>query len=107
MSDTRRGVVVGHRSVAVSLIDAAEQITGMRGALTAVSNTGCDRGALEARVAEAVGPGRAMLLVDLPAGSCLISVLRRLRDRQDAEVVTCVNLAMLVDFLFHTDLALA
>jgi|SRR5690606_37494302 len=105
MSESLRGVVVGHGSVAVSLIDAAEQITGLRGVLTAVTNSGCDRGTLEERVAGAVGSGPAVVFVDLAAGSCLIAVLRRLRDREDVEVVTGVNLAMLVDFLFHTDLA--
>ena len=52
---------------------------GPIGALVAVSNTGCDRGALEERVAEAVGPGPAVVFVDLASGSCLFAVLNRLR----------------------------
>lgn len=99
-----RGVVVGHGRVAQALVEAAEEISGLRGILVPVSNAGCDRGALEERVASAVGEGAAVVFVDLAAGSCLLAVLRRLRDREDVRIVTGVNLAMLVDFLFHRTL---
>ncbi len=98
------GVVVGHGGVAKALVEAAEEITGLRGVLVPVSNTGCDRGALEERIVAAVGEGPAVVFVDLAAGSCLLAVLRRLRDREDVRIVTGVNLAMLVDFLFHRTL---
>ncbi len=101
-----RGVVVCHGRLADALVEAAEQISGVTGALTAVSNTGCDRGALEERVAEAVGAGPAVVFVDLSSGSCLFAVLKRLRSGGMAKVVTGVNLAMLVDFVFHRTLAL-
>ena len=48
-----------------------------------------------------------MVFVDLAAGSCLIAALRRLREHPDVRVVTGVNLAMLVDFLFHRTLSVA
>lgn len=105
MSDRLQGIVVAHGKVASALIEAAEQITGTRGALTPVSNTGCDRGALEARVEAAVAGRRSVVFVDLAAGSCLMAVLRNLRDNPDVRVVTGVNLAMLVDFLYHLELA--
>lgn len=105
MSDDLRGVVVCHGRLAGALVEAAEQISGVTGALAAVSNTGCDRGALEERVAEAVGPGPAVVFVDLASGSCLFAVLNRLRATNTAKVVTGVNLAMLVDFVFHRDLS--
>jgi mannose/fructose-specific phosphotransferase system component IIA len=107
MNDVReplRGIVVGHGSIAAALIEAAEQITGARGVLTAVSNAGCDRNALEERISSAVGSGPAVIFVDMAAGSCLIAVLRRFRERNEVRVVTGVNLAMLVDFLFHRTL---
>ena len=84
MSDDLRGVVVCHGRLAGALVEAAEQISGVTGALAAVSNTGCDRGALEE----------------------LFAVLNRLRATNTAKVVTGVNLAMLVDFVFHRSLAL-
>ena len=104
MSDELRGVVVCHGRLAGALVEAAEQISGVTGALTAVSNTGCDRGALEERIWAAIGEQASVVFVDLAAGSCLIAVLRRVRERPDVRVVTGVNLAMLVDFLFHRSL---
>jgi mannose/fructose-specific phosphotransferase system component IIA len=106
MSEELRGVVVCHGRLAGALVEAAEQISGVTGALMAVTNTGCDRGALEARVEEAVGAGPAVVFVDLASGSCLFAVLNRLRANAAAKVVTGVNLAMLVDFVFHRSLAL-
>lgn len=104
MSDGLRGVVVGHASIAKAMVEAAEQITGVSGALAAVSNAGCDRGALEDRIWDAVGGAPAVVFVDLAAGSCLVAALRRIREHPDVRVVTGVNLAMLVDFLFHRNL---
>ena len=106
MSDELHGVVVCHGRLAGALVDAAEQISGVTGALKAVSNTGCDRGALEERVAEAVGDGPAVVFVDLASGSCLFAVLNRLKATASAKTVTGVNLAMLVDFVFHRTLPL-
>ena len=106
MSEGLRGVVVCHGRLAGALVDAAEEISGVTGALIPVSNTGCDRGALEERVADAVGAGPAVVFVDLASGSCLFAVLKRLRSGGTVKVVTGVNLAMLVDFVFHRTLPL-
>jgi mannose/fructose-specific phosphotransferase system component IIA len=106
MSDELRGVVVCHAKLAGALIEAAEQITGVRDALVPVSNTDCDRGTLEEKVAGAVNGAPAVVFVDLASGSCLFAVLNRLRE-SDVRIVTGVNLAMLVDFLFHRSLPAA
>jgi len=102
-SDALRGVVVCHGGLAAALVGAVEQIAGRQVVLVAVSNEGCDRGSLEARVAEAVGTGPAVVFVDMASGSCLFAVLRKLRERDDIRVVTGVNLAMLIDFVFHPE----
>lgn len=102
-SDALRGVVVCHGPLAGALVGAVEQIAGQGGVLVAVSNEGCDRASLEARVAEAVGAGPAVVFVDMASGSCLFAVLRKLRERDDVRVVTGVNLAMLIDFVFHRE----
>ena len=105
MSEELRGVVVGHGEMARAMIGAAEQISGVRGALVPVSNTGCDRGTLEERMLSAVAGQPAVVFVDLASGSCLFAVLKRLRSEHAVKVVTGVNLAMLVDFLFHRALS--
>lgn len=107
MSEELVGVVVCHGSLANALVQAAEQISGVQAALVGVSNTGCDRETLEQRVLAAVGGRPAVVFVDLSSGSCLFAVLKRLRSEESVKVVTGVNLAMLVDFVFHRSLSAA
>jgi mannose/fructose-specific phosphotransferase system component IIA len=105
MSDELLGVVVCHGPLAGALVHAAEQISGIQGALVPVSNTGCDRETLEQRVLTAVDGKPAVVFVDLASGSCTFAVLKRLRGEPSVKVVTGVNLAMLVDFVFHRSLS--
>jgi mannose/fructose-specific phosphotransferase system component IIA len=105
MSEELRGVVVCHGAMAGALVQAAEQISGVDAAFIPVSNTGCDRDTLEQRVLAAVDKQPAVVFVDLASGSCLFAVLKRLRADQSVRVVTGVNLAMLVDFVFHRSLS--
>jgi mannose/fructose-specific phosphotransferase system component IIA len=98
-----RGVVVAHGSLAQAMVEAVEQITGVRDALTAVSNTGCDRGVLEQRIRQAVGADPALVFVDLPSGSCFFAVMHGLEHMPEVRMLTGVNLTMLVDFVFHRD----
>ncbi len=104
MSEALRGVVVCHGGLAKALVEAAESISGVTGVLRAVSNCGCVRVALEARGAEAVEGRPAVVFVDLASGSCLFAVLKGMRTLSGVTVVTGVNLAMLVDFVFHGSL---
>jgi len=99
-----RGVIVSHAAVAQALVSAVTAITGIEGALTPVSNEGCGTEALAERLRQAVGEGPAVLFVDLPGGSCLTSSLRYAKQHADIAVVTGVNLAMLLDFVFHRDI---
>jgi mannose/fructose-specific phosphotransferase system component IIA len=101
VSDDLRGVVVGHGNVGAALVAAAEEISGIKGVLVPVSNSGADRAMLEERVVAAVGDGPAIVFVDMPSGSCLIAAMRKLASRTDVRVVTGVNLVMLLEFLFH------
>lgn len=101
MSLPLKGVVVGHGTVAEAMVDAAEQISGVTGALVAVSNVDCDRDNLQERVLRAVGEEPALVFVDLPTGSCFFAAMRGLGRLAHARVVAGVNLSMLVDFVFH------
>jgi len=104
-SSPLRGVIVSHAAVAQALVSAVSVITGIDGALTPVSNEGCGTDALAERLKQAVGSGPAVLFVDLPGGSCLTSSVRYAKQHADIAVVTGVNLAMLLDFVFHRDVA--
>ena len=101
MTEDLRGVVVGHGNVGAALVAAAEEISGIKGVLVPVTNSGADRAMLEARVIAAVGDRPAIIFVDMPSGSCLIAAMRRLASQPDVRVVTGVNLVMLLEFLFH------
>jgi mannose/fructose-specific phosphotransferase system component IIA len=100
-----RGVIVSHAAVAQALVAAVHAITGIEDALTPVSNEGCGTEALAERLREAVGNGPALLFVDLPGGSCMTSSTRYARQHADIAVVTGVNLAMLLDFVFHRNVS--
>jgi mannose/fructose-specific phosphotransferase system component IIA len=107
MSEPLRGVVACHGRLAEALIDATERISGVSGALVPVTNSDCDRGLIERRIADAVGDGPAMVFTDLANGSCLIAAATLARKQGQVAVVTGVNLAMLIDFVFHRELSLA
>ena len=98
-----KGVVAAHGALAQSLVTAVESISGVSGVLQAVSNTDCDRGKLEERIHAAIGGAPAVVFVDLPSGSCLFAALSRLKSEPNVRVVTGVNLAMLIDFVFHRE----
>ena len=107
MTGGARGVVVTHARLGEALIEAAEEVSGVQGALVAVSNRGTNPGQLADLIAEAVGSGPAVVFVDLEAGSCGFASRAAQRTCGESAVVTGVSLPMLLDFLFHRDLPLA
>jgi mannose/fructose-specific phosphotransferase system component IIA len=104
MNSPLRGIIVTHAAVGEALVAAVASITGVTDALVPVSNEGCDREALSAALARAVGDKPGVLFIDLPGGSCLTGAATYAHGRADLAVVTGVNLAMLLDFVFHRDL---
>lgn len=106
MTPNLRGVVVGHAGLAEAMVRAVEEITGVSGALEAVSNAGCDRTVLAARVGAAATGAPAIIFVDLPCGSCFVAAMQAVATLEGIKVVTGVNLTMLLDFVFHRDATL-
>lgn len=102
-----RGVVVTHARLGEAMIEAAEEVSGITGALVAVSNRGVTPERLLERVTAAVEGGPAVVFVDLAAGSCGFAGRAAARDcPRGATVVTGVSLPMLLDFLFNRHLEL-
>ncbi len=110
MSERLVGVIVAHADMADALLAAVRSIVGDETGLVAVSNRGCDRQGLTRRIEAALaegGGGQALVFADLAGGSCAHIAAALAHLRSDIRVVTGVNLAMLVDFVFHRDLPLA
>jgi mannose/fructose-specific phosphotransferase system component IIA len=101
MSELLRGVVLAHADLAAALVGAAQAIAGDDTGLTPVSNAGCDRAAIAARLETAVGAGPALIFTDLAGGSCTTVAATVARDRPELRVVAGANLAMLLEFAFH------
>ena len=47
--------------------------------------------------------GPALVFIDMPSGSCLFAAMRQLQTMSGVRVVTGVNLAMLLEFVFHRE----
>jgi len=105
MSDRLVGIVLAHAEVANAFVSAVQSIAGDEHGLVAVSNTGCDRAALAARLDAAIAGRPSVVFADMPGGSCAFSAAAYAREHPTVAVVTGVNLAMLLDFAFHRDLA--
>jgi len=106
MSEKLSGVIVAHTELAEALLAAVQAIAGDETGLVAVSNRGSDLKALMKRIDEAVGGRPAVIFTDMPGGSCAHTAAALARGRPELRVVTGVNLAMLLDFVFHRELPL-
>ena len=102
-----RGVVVGHGDMPRGLLDAVRRIAGdAASALAAVSNDGKGPEPLRREVDAAAGDGPAIVFVDLQTGSCGVAAAYACRGSARRAVICGVNLPMLLDFVFHRELAL-
>ncbi len=106
MSEPVRGIVVAHGDLARALVDGAERISGVRGALIPVSNQGLGADELRTLLASHLEGGPAVLFVDLGGGSCGLAGLGAARRAAHVGVLTGVNLPVLLDFVFHRDMPL-
>lgn len=107
MSEPLHALIVTHAEVGAALVRAIHEIAGDVEGIAAVSNAGCGTEQLGERIVAALGPHPAVVFVDLPGGSCFQAAARHLRARKDVAVVAGVNLAMLLDFIYHRDVPAA
>ncbi len=99
-------MVVAHAELAEALVNCVNRIAGTSDALVAISNEGLPPDELQSRVSSAVGPGPAIVFVDLSSGSCAFAGRTVAVGSPEIAVITGVNLPMLLDFVFHRDLQL-
>lgn len=103
---SRRAIVAGHGDFAAGIVSAVVQITGRDDVFVALSNRGMSAQDVERTLRERVealspdGGAVAVIFTDLPAGSCTMAARRLQRERPGLSVVTGVNLAALLEFVF-------
>lgn len=107
MSSSIRGVVVAHGPMAEAMVASVRRIAGgAADALVPISNDGKSPADLRAELDEVIGDTPAIIFVDLQAGSCGMAATSCCRNRALRIPVTGVNLPMLLDFVFHTEVGI-
>ncbi len=107
MSEPVRGLIIAHSSLAAGMVAAVRQIAGVEeDALQPLTNEARGPEGLVAAVREAVGDAPAVLFTDLASGSCAFAARSVALQRPNTAVICGVNLPVLLDFVFHRDLAL-
>jgi mannose/fructose-specific phosphotransferase system component IIA len=103
-SDKPRAIVIGHGEFAGGLVSAVGQICGMAEKLVVLSMMGMTPGDIETAIREQLKrTGARVIFTDLPAGSATIAARRIVKDEPGLVLVSGVNLATLLDFVFSTD----
>ncbi len=96
-----RAVVAGHGTFPDGVVSAVEQITGRGSVLVSFSNVGLGREEIERGLRQLLQQHAIrVIFTDLPGGSATLAARRMMRDLPDLTVVTGVNLAALIDFVF-------
>jgi PTS system N-acetylgalactosamine-specific IIA component len=104
--DTPRAIVVGHGEFAGGLVSAVGQICGMADKLVVLSMMGMTPEDIEGTIRDHLArTGARVIFTDLPAGSATIAARRIVKDDPGLVLVSGVNLATLLDFVFSTDVS--
>jgi PTS system N-acetylgalactosamine-specific IIA component len=97
-----RAVVIGHGEFAAGLVSAVGQICGMGDKLVVLSMMGMTPEEIESTIREQLDrTGARVIFTDLPAGSATIAARRIVKDEPGIVLVSGVNLATLLDFVFN------
>ena len=101
-----RAIVVGHGEFAGGLVSAVGQICGMADKLVVLSMMGMTPEDIEGTIREHLArTGARVIFTDLPAGSATIAARRIVKDDPSIVLVSGVNLATLLDFVFNNDVS--
>src|SRR3989440_7387521 len=96
-----RAIVVGHGEFAGGLVSAVGQICGMADKLVVLSMMGMTPEDIEGSIRDQLArTGARVIFTDLPAGSATIAARRIVKDNPEIVLVSGVNLATLLDFVF-------
>ncbi|CAN5762661.1 PTS galactosamine/N-acetylgalactosamine transporter subunit IIA [soil metagenome] len=107
MSELVRGLIVAHSSLAEGMASAVRQIAGIdEDVISTLSNEGHGPEGLIQAVNESVGTDPVILFTDLSSGSCAFAARKISMKRPNTGIICGVNLAVLLDFVFHRDLPL-
>ncbi len=96
-----RGIIIGHGTFAEAMLTTAEKIVGEQPDIEIVSNEGFSCETLCERITQVLHERKeadTLIFLDLPGGSCTISCYTILKDHQDLNVISGVNLPMLLEF---------
>src|SRR5436190_5766515 len=97
-------VVVGHGEFAGGLVSAVGQICGMADKLVVLSMMGMTPEEIESTIRGQLDrTGARVIFTDLPAGSATIAARRIVKDDPGIVLVSGVNLATLLDFVFNNE----
>ena len=107
MSESARGVVVGHGGMATGMVDAVRRIAGVgEDVLIPLSNEGKGPDALRGDLDRLIEGGPVVVFTDMHAGSCAVAARVACRSGGQRAVVCGVNLPMLLDFVFNREIPL-
>jgi mannose/fructose-specific phosphotransferase system component IIA len=98
-----RAIVVGHGEFAGGLVSAVGQICGLADKLVVLSMMGKTPEDIEGAIREEIArTGARVIFTDLPAGSATLAARRIVKEDPGVVLVSGVNLATLLDFVFNT-----
>src|SRR5437868_11337901 len=104
--DKPRAIVVGHAEFAGGLVSAVGQICGMADKLVVLTMMGMTPEDIEGTIRDQLAQtGARVIFTDLPAGSATIAARRIVKEDPGIVLVSGVNLATLLDFVFNTELS--
>ena len=104
--DKPRAIVVGHGEFAAGLVSAVGQICGLADKLVVLSMMGMTPQDIEDAIRrEITRTGARVIFTDLPAGSATLAARRIVKEDPALILVSGVNLATLLDFVFNTSVS--